>query len=462
MKKYNIGLILILGVFIGIIGATENFMLMFLLLGVIAAGAIILSNYEIATYILGGYSVIDFFLRTYVISFASIWDELFLIALVCLWIYKWLVYRKEERFKQSPLDLPIVIFISVMLLVLIVNSPDISISIEGFRAVIQYILWYFVILQLLRTKSGAKNICVILVLISGIIALHGIYQYVIGIEMPAGWVDSKEAGLRTRVFSILGSPNIMGSLMTINIPICIAFVFISKKIGKKIIFSGIALMMIASLVFTFSRGAWIGFAAAMGIYVLLKDKRLIIPFIIISILIVVGVPSVGNRIMYMLSPEYIESSLRGGRLVRWITGLKILEMNPVFGVGLGHFGGAVAMNNGMKVLVGISVEKTFYMDNYYLKTAVETGLVGLTAFIMLMYQVFICSVRTINITKDKMLKELEMGILAGLVGVIIHNFVENVFEVPMMTSYFWLLAAVMMHLWYISFNENKNAEVQKN
>lgn len=60
----------------------------------------------------------------------------------------------------------------------------------------------------------------------------------------------------------------------------------SKKKGGKFIFGFLALMMAASLVFTFSRGAWIGFVLAIGIYILLKDKRLIIPGIVLAVLVV--------------------------------------------------------------------------------------------------------------------------------------------------------------------------------
>ena len=214
--------------------------------------------------------------------------------------------------------------------------------------------------------------------------------------------------------------------------------------------------MIASLVFTSSRGAWIGFALAIGIYVLLKDKRLIIPCIIGAVLVIVAVPSVGNRISYMLSPEYIESSLRGGRLVRWITGLKIFANQPVFGIGLGHFGGAVAMNHELQTVVDTDVVKTFYMDNYWLKTAVESGIVGFSAFAALMYSVIINGFRTMKIASTKLSKELSAGIMAGLCGVIAHNFVENVFEVPMMTSLFWMFVAVVMNIWYYEYKKQSN------
>ncbi len=451
MKKYIVYILTAAGFLGGGFAACFGVNAFIVLIALAAAVVIVLLDYEKATYAVGAYSVIDFAVRSFATGFASIWDELLLVLLVMLWGIKWIIYRKEEGFKMTPLDMPVFIFITVMAFVLIVNSPDFSISLEGFRAVVQYMLWYFIAIQLLRTEKGARNLCVVFVLVCFGLALHGIYQYIIGVEMPAGWVDSNEEGVRTRVYSILGSPNVFGSLMTLASPIAASFAFSARKKSGKLFFAFVTLVMLLSLVFTFSRGAWLGFMAAASVYVLLKDKRLFVPVIVAAVLVVAFVPSVGNRITYMLSPEYIESSLSGGRLVRWITGIDILKDNTFVGVGLGHFGGAVAMNHSLSKLVGINVVKTFYMDNYYLKTAVETGLLGLFAFAGLMYQVVVCGLRTVRITADKVLKELEIGIMAGLVGVICHNFVENIFEVPMMTSCFWLLAAVMMHFWYLNF-----------
>ena len=70
---------------------------------------------------------------------------------------------------------------------------------------------------------------------------------------------------RQRVFSILTSPNVFGSLLTLATPMSISMCLSSKKKGGKFIFGFLALMMAASLVFTFSRGAWIGFVLAIGI-----------------------------------------------------------------------------------------------------------------------------------------------------------------------------------------------------
>ena len=165
MRKKFVWILLLTGVFFGLITTFWGILPFFAIAGVLIAAAVILSDYERATYILGAYSVIDFAIRSFSDSLGGIWDELFLIMLIALWIFKWIVYRNEEGFKMTPLDMPVFIFITAMLFVLIVNSPDFSISLEGFRAVVQYILWYFVVIQLLRTEKGARNLCIFFVLV---------------------------------------------------------------------------------------------------------------------------------------------------------------------------------------------------------------------------------------------------------------------------------------------------------
>lgn len=412
----------------------------------------ILLDYEKATYLLALYAVIDFLFRSYVPAFASVWDELFLICLCILYMFKWIKYSREDAVKFSPFNGCIMFFIGVMLFLMII-SPNEKIAVEGFRVNVQHMLWYFVVFQLLKNTDAVKKISGVFVGLVGMLAIYGIYQYVIGVEMPASWISSSEVGIRTRVYAIFTSPNIFGSLLVLAFPICIAFIIIHKGIAGKIIFSVLLVCMAASLVFTYSRGAWIGVVCAVGIYLLLKDKRLIVPAVIGGMIILVLVPSISSRIIYMLSPEYMASSMKAGRLIRWITGFQILQEHPWFGLGLGSFGGAVAANHDLTAMVqGMSVH-TFYMDNYYMKIAAEAGLIGLTAFVWLMWQVFSISLKTVSIIQDKKLKELGTGILAGLVGVIVHNCVENVFEVPMMSAMFWMFVAVMAQLWYSNYEK---------
>ena len=53
------------------------------------------------------------------------------------------------------------------------------------------------------------------------------------------------------------------------------------------------------------------------------------------------------------------------------------------GFGLGRFGGAVAMQN--QVIEESETFSYFYMDNYYLKTLVEMGYIGLFFYLLLLF-----------------------------------------------------------------------------
>lgn len=231
----------------------------------------------------------------------------------------------------------------------------------------------------------------------------------------------------------------MGSIFILIIPICLALVLQNKRkfIDRAIFFILLGAMGI-SLVLTLSRGAWAGAVVALGVFCLAINPRWLI-------LLALGgssallVPSVMNRISYMLSPQYITSSLTGGRLLRYQKGLELFEQNKLMGVGLGHFGGAVALNH--KDLI----PNAFSMDSYWLKTAVEMGIVGIIAFGILIGVLIFWSVRSIKLSEDYDKRLLVAGGFAGLCGVLFHNITENIFEVPYMVVYFWVVASLVFY-----------------
>jgi O-antigen ligase len=436
----------------GIFGAFSSLKLLIVAVAGLFVLLLIFMDYEKVTYFVGLYTVLDFIMRKVISSafLAGYWDELFLIFCFMLWFYKWFVYRKQKPYKWTPMDFPIMIFFGVSIFLLLANSPDMRIGIDGLRAVIQYIFWYFVVIQLLKSTNAAKHFIYVLVLTGGALALHGVFQYVTGVANPTKWQDKAEMAVRTRVFSIFGTPNVLASLLVLLIPLSIALVLSEKNRIKKLIFICTTLLMSASLVFTFTRGAWLAFIIVIFIFVFLKDKRFILPsvfaLIIGSVLIVIFIPSVANRVLYLISPEYLASSAKGGRIFRFVESLYLIKNNLWFGLGLGQFGGSVALNN--------KIPGAFSVDNYYVKTAVEMGLLGFSAFCIMIYNVIIWSIRTIVNLKDKYFKTLAIGAFSGLCGVLIHNFTENMFEVPTMTVYFWSIVAFIMFIRYSNDMDN--------
>jgi len=393
------------------------------------------------------YLPIDWLLRDIfnLTSIAPIWDELFLILCVAYLLWRMLITKRDRiRPRATPLDAPLFFFLAVAVFLMVAVSPDMGIAVSGWRAVCQHILWFFVIVRLIEDEHDLNVFYYTFCAMCLAIALHGIYQYIIGAEIPANWVSNTEAGVRTRAFSIIGSPNIMGCLLLMAAPTLAALAYDKEKPLwlKLCIWAGVMVLCVGTL-FTFSRGAWFGLAIAATLFVLLCDRKLVLFLLIGVAAVLLFVPEVANRILYLFTPEFQAATNAGGRAIRWATGLDLLHnrANPLLGFGLGRFGGAIAMQN--QVIEGL---KYFYMDNYYLKTLVEMGYIGLGAYIILLLFTLISSARTLfKRTKDA-LTVRGTGLLCGMVGVLAHCYFENIFEEPYMAAYFWAFAAAIMFL----------------
>ena len=122
---------------------------------------------------------IDWALRDVLrISFlASVWDEMFLLGSAAYLVFDLIFSVKERKPRVSPLDMPIITFLGAGLALMFVVCPFFNIAVEGYRATVQYILWFFVVLRLVQSEEDVVIVCCIFTIMTTLIALHGIYQY---------------------------------------------------------------------------------------------------------------------------------------------------------------------------------------------------------------------------------------------------------------------------------------------
>ena len=396
--------------------------------------------------ILALYTPIDYFLRdVFAIPVVSSgWDEgLLLFAL--LWVF---VVRVKDRPAlppaDSPLDLPVAQFLAVCLALFVIRLRLVPINIAGLRATAQYILWFFIATRLIRNDRQFRILYGVMVAVAAVIALHGIYQFIVAVPIPEHWVDQAESAVRTRVFSIFGSPNIMGDFMVMFAPMAAALAYCLKNRLLQLGCWFVTFTMCFSCLFTMSRGAWIALVIAIFIFALLVDRRLIV-LMLAAFVAAMFLPFVATRIGYLFTSEYAASSARGGRSVRWEQTMVYLKASSAtFGIGFGMFGGAVAMQNPVSTWM-----KYFYTDNYYIKILAENGYVGLVSFIIMMAGVVWAGLRGWFRQRSEPHAPLCAGMLAGLCGVLAHCYFENIFEEPYMAVCFWTIAAMMMYLGFI-------------
>jgi putative inorganic carbon (HCO3(-)) transporter len=178
---------------------------------------------------------------------------------------------------------------------------------------------------------------------------------------------------------------------------------------------------------------------------MLIDRRVFIGFMIIALLSAFFVPQVNSRLTHLFSADYLMKSSNDGRIARWMNSYDIMRNQPFYGAGLGRYGGAVGERN----------FGTTYVDSYYFKTLAETGLLGISLYLWIMYSIALSGYRIWKREKGHTNYYIYGGILAGLLGVMLHNGVENIFEVPFMNTFFWLLAGLMLSLPYMKKNDEE-------
>jgi len=386
-------------------------------------------------YIVTSYVLVDYFIRASGSSLmASLWDEILFILIVGAWIL--LMALKGVKPSAGNILIPLLIFYTSVFFIFLIKNNETSVAIMELRALIQYTFWFFIGLNLVTSRQQVKNISDVFLLVGLVVALYGIYQYIAGVEIPATWVDQAEGSVRSRAFSFIGSPNVLGSFLILQISIAFASFMASQNWLKKRIYLGTAGISFLCLIFTLSRGAWLVFFFAFILLALWLDKRIILVLIVLALITPVVVPSVYNRVTYMLSPQYISSSSSGGRIARWSQAMEYWQGEPETGLGLGKFGGGVA--------IAAYPDSAYSVDNFYIKIGTEIGLVGLAAFLYLLFSAIRQGKRAVDMVNDNYMKILGTGIFVGLIAILGHNMVENMFERPLMATYFWFFLGVLM------------------
>jgi putative inorganic carbon (HCO3(-)) transporter len=394
--------------------------------------------------LLSWFPLVDYLLRKIPVIgvLGSVWDKLILLVLAVVALKRYLL---GERIESLPYHRVLIAFILLGVAYLAIDLSSFAVDFEGFRAVYWYMLYVFVLPYLIDEKF-AKTLVRASLVAAWLISLHGIYQYIVKAPIPSNWVDAGET-VRTRVFSVFGSPNIMGSYMILMFPTAAGMAWAARSRGERLFYGIIAASALAALVFTYTRGAWMALFAALVLLGILFDKRLLV-VILVAAVAGLFVPAIHKRVFELFTPLYWMKSAKDGRIFRWLLAYDIIRHNPLFGAGLGHFGGAVAARN----------FNAPYSDNYYAKTLGEMGILGLgmmlTLFVTVMRNLYARIFKPLRAHPDW---PLLVGMFTGCLAVLVQCAVENVFEVPAMNFLFWFYVTLMVVMTRSSRKEGSDA-----
>ncbi len=154
-------------------------------------------------------------------AIASVWDELLM-----LFSLVWVIHRRVDTKRPltstaNGIGLWIAFYLTVGVLLLMTVRPAPTVNFTGFARA--WNIWRCSILSRISSATSAISVRCTSPWSSlpRCWPLHGIWQFIIGVPIPASWTDAAEGAVRTRVYSIFSNPNIMGAYMILFAPMTI-------------------------------------------------------------------------------------------------------------------------------------------------------------------------------------------------------------------------------------------------
>lgn len=184
---------------------------------------------------------------------------------------------------------------------------------------------------------------------------------------------------------------------------------------------------VLGLLFSLSRGGWLGLLAALGVFVIIKaNKKLLQGALIAGAVMVMVVAAVPNLRYRVLLPFYGEKS-SVARFSLWHTGWLMIEDGPVLGKGLTGFA-----SNWDQYNTDPGLEHYNFPHNIILNFWVDTGILGVISIVTLfIYGIFYG-------VKNKR-NNYQCGLVLMLVAIVVHGLIDIPYLKNDLALIFWML-----------------------
>jgi putative inorganic carbon (HCO3(-)) transporter len=319
---------------------------------------------------------------------------------------------------RSELNLPIAAFVFIAILSAF-NSVSFALSFRGFFfKLVEGVALYFITIEAVSDERALNNILRVLLFSMALTAADGIFQLITGTD----FIRHFYAGRMMQ--GPFHNPNGFSGWLLIMVFLAFGLARSGKNNRPAMWF--LTGLLVICLVLTYSRGAWTAAALALIFMAILKDRKVFVITTVIAL------------ILCFIIPCYIKgASSWAMRSCLWREALQIIEDFPLLGTGINTY----ANIGPHYAIVGGGGS---YPHNCYLQMAAETGLLGVGAFVWVIFALFKTSLANLKIIKDPFYKTLLTGMLAGLFGFLAHSFVDTDIYTLQLVNLMWVMIGLIV------------------
>jgi len=354
-------------------------------------------------------------------------EDFLLIIIAFSWFAKNAVHKELGLILRTPLNRPILFY---MLACIISTGFGIMAgrvhAKTGFFFVLkyfEYMVVFFMMVNHVENLEQVNRFLMCLFLTCFAVSIVGMLQ------IPGGGRVSAPFEGET------GEPNTLGGYLVFIGMVAAGLFLKAQTLKTKQLLAVLILAIIPPFLFTQSRSSYLALIPACLVLALMSEKRVIAVSMILIFLTISPFllpAAVKNRILFTIkqpeeSGQITVAGVRvdtstSARLISWKEATRDWVKHPLVGFGVTGYG---------------------FVDAQFPRILAETGVLGLSAFIYLLYSIFKLTIMTLKEVKTPYLTGLTTGFLAGYVGLIFHSIGANTFIIVRIMEPFWFFAGII-------------------
>jgi O-antigen ligase len=324
----------------------------------------------------------------------------------------WLMSFGLRQQKAGPLDresahIPLYLVAAMLALVgtmalSMTTALNISSSLKEISKWLEFLVVALLGAQYLRTRRQIWTIIVLICLAGISQAFYGYIQAFFNLG-PQAFI--RDASLR--VYGTFDQPNPYAGYINIPLSIALALTLLGRGWLTRILAGLTAILLGIAEYLSQSRGGEMAIAAAL-VFIVLAGMPRILTLMRVLIIALLGffeallagwIPlHIFNPVLHFLGLVQISLTQPSSqdystaeRLAHWIAGLHMFLDHPILGVGIGNYADAYP-----QYFITIFVDPLGHAHNYYINIAAETGFIGLTAYVLFLFAMFVAGVTALR------------------------------------------------------------------
>lgn len=253
--------------------------------------------------------------------------DAYLLVVTVAWLMR-LMVKSGERIEKTPFDKPLILFVFLSITSLINAHNMGAAATELVQTLEFFIASVYLFHSVIRTTEDFENAMLALALSGILFSMYGIREYMI-------------LGSGTRVSATFGHFNAFGAYLAMLVPLFFNMSLSEHRRGRRVVFIAAMALAVAAVMFTFSRGAWIGILSGLLLASWLRGMNQFIKYLTVGVIVIITISvfipkQIERYTGRMASITEINDESTQSRLEQYEMSLEIMMNSPFFGTGIGQ------------------------------------------------------------------------------------------------------------------------------